>query len=287
MTRHIGIHGQIALHDFVQDFDPSLDVRIKNARRFPLPRMDLGIEEISHQINPALRDIDGEIASAVTGALGGDLKRQSAEIKRHASVKSEIGPDELFSFIGGITRLTRLATLLKLLRLLHEKILRLVLRRDIDWLVLTKMPPASRMISGGVGRDKIPHFLVRELADRSQSLIRSADIKVKDQHAFVGDDEGRVARAGRVLHEVNALGDLLHIHLDLRRGDTRQQNDQNDERSSCEVFHDLSSFAEPSTPNIFAISSVRRARSTIGLSISCPPKEIEPSPLAFASSNAL
>ena len=74
--------------------------------------MDLGIEEISHQINPALRDIDGEIASAVTGALGGDLKRQSAEIKRHASVKSEIGPDELFSFIGGITRLTRLATLL-------------------------------------------------------------------------------------------------------------------------------------------------------------------------------
>ncbi len=37
-------------------------------------------------------------------------------------------------------------------------------------------------------------------------------------------------------------------------------------------------------PKVFAISSVLRARSTIGRSINCPPNEMEPSPLATASS---
>jgi hypothetical protein len=94
-----------------------------------------------------------------------------------------------------------------------------------------------------VRRDQILNFFVRQLSDRGERLIGRADIEVENEHAFVGDDEIRIARAGGILHEINAICELGHRHLDLSRCGVGKEKEEKDKTADDKTFHDRVSFA--------------------------------------------
>ncbi len=91
---------------------------------------------------------------------------------------------------------------------LHEEIVHLPARRDVDRVILAVMPGAGGVIAGRVRGDQILHLLVGELADRRQDLIAGLEIGVEHQDAVGRDEEGRVRGAAVVDHGVDVVGVL-------------------------------------------------------------------------------
>src|SRR5262249_40486878 len=96
-------------------------------------------------------------------------------------------------------------------------------------------------------------------------------MEIKHQNAFIGKNDRGIARALRVLEHVNAIGDFDRRHTQRRRR-SRSERPKKKKGQSQFCSHVLSGCFYGIRASDFAISTVRRARSTIGRSISWPPK---------------
>ena len=143
MAGNISFYGQVARHDVIENLNPAFDVGIKNAGRLSLPGMNLGVQQIAHEHDAFLGDIDREIAGAVSTAFRRNLKGDAREVKRHRAVEADIGTNQFSSLISGVPWIVGIFPLVELFQLLHLKIVDLVLRGDVNGLVLAEVPGAG------------------------------------------------------------------------------------------------------------------------------------------------
>ena len=76
----------------------------------------------------------------------------------------------------------------------------------------------GRVVAGRMRNDVVADFLVGRAPDGGEHLIGRADVAVPDHDAFIGDDEHRIARSRRVLHDVDIVRDLAQFHARGLRG---------------------------------------------------------------------
>src|ERR671918_1841761 len=75
---NVGVHRKVSPHNVVEDLDPSFYVRIENARGLSLAGVNFSIEEVAHQHDAFLRNVDREIAGAVASTFRGELEGQTS-----------------------------------------------------------------------------------------------------------------------------------------------------------------------------------------------------------------
>ena len=66
--------------------------------------MDLGVEQVAHQENAALRDVEGDVAGGMRAAFLGELEGEPAEAQRHRAFEGDVGQHQLGILVGRILR---------------------------------------------------------------------------------------------------------------------------------------------------------------------------------------
>lgn len=175
--------------------------------------MHLRVKQVTGEKNAFLRNIDREIASAVTAPFGGDLKGQVAEIERHAAVEGDVRLHQFFAFVRRIARVIRIPAFVETSQLLHLQIMRLGLGGYVNRFILPKNPSARGVIEGAMRRDQVANFFVRELANTGEDLVGVGDVEIEDHHSLLSQHHRGVVSAAGILKHIDAVGDLDRAHF--------------------------------------------------------------------------
>ncbi len=179
--------------------------------------MHLRFEQIPQRKYALLRNVERYVAGRMRGALIGNLKRQTAKPKSKLTVENDAWLNILRVAIGSVYGIGGVFAFVELHRLFFGHAFCLDARGDDHGRILAKMPSARRMIAGGMGNNDIADRLIRGAPNRSENLVGRSNVGIEDDNAFLGNNEDRIARSQRMLHDIHILGDLAQLHLNALR----------------------------------------------------------------------
>src|SRR5215475_2456017 len=139
--------------------------------------MNLGVQQITHEHNALLGNVNRQIAGTMTATFRRNLKRQTTEVQRHITVETYVRRRQFSPFVARVPWIVGIFPLVKLLPLLHLKIVDLVFGGYVNGFILAKVPSARGMVACAVRGNQIFDLLVGELSYPGQGLVCVIDMK--------------------------------------------------------------------------------------------------------------
>src|SRR5262245_5803969 len=200
--------------------------------------MNLGVQQITHEQHALLGNVNREITGTMAATFRCNLKRQTTEVQRHITVETYVRRRQFSSFVARVPWIVGIFPLVKLLPLLHLKIVDLVFGSYVNGFILAKVPSARGMVACAVRGNQIPDFFVCQLSYPSHGLVCVINMKVKNQHAIVGDNNGGVAGALGVLKHIHSLRNLDGCHSHGSSSAHAEETNEYDENGNL-LSHEL------------------------------------------------